>query len=351
MDDVTTAGVTIVTGGVGDSKPFREHIRDAGDDPDEWFYCDLTEHLHKNPGKSVEWHCDGKNENTQRIVIEQDGFETVFWLIFSALFGEAPDDNREYRKVFFHCRTGWHRASTVGMFLVCALNYLCHGATRVFNAQWFGLHDARGPEGWSAIADAAMAWASAPWQIMSGGRRPYDQLYAYTMCSKYPYCSAVFHRIYDHLSDMCPPPPPPPRNPASSSAPASISTPIAPTGPRQPATPPPPPVHAHDDTSRTHDDRVAQKPAWATFEPNVEVWWALFDEHNVDDKARQSLFALAQLSPEGYQSANSLVSKLIKKVSDGDILGNASAFVHAGCKHARHELDPRFADQKKARTR
>jgi len=72
----------------------------------------------------------------------------------------------------------------------------------------------------------------------------------------------------------------------------------------------------------------------------VRVWWELFDDHNVDIRARQSLFALAQYNEAGYKAANSLVSKLIKKFADGEYLENASAFIHSGCKHSRHDIDP-----------
>ena len=63
-------------------------------------------------------------------------------------------------------------------------------------------------------------------------------------------------------------------------------------------------------------------------------------EHNfrVDMGARMELTLLAQLSEPGYWEANSIISKLTKKVSDGQTFGNPSAFVHKSCKNARESL-------------
>ena len=80
---------------------------------------------------------------------------------------------------------------------------------------------------------------------------------------------------------------------------------------------------------------------WETFEPKVENWASTLEEFGVDIPARQSLFALAQHSREGYELANDLIAKLVKKVADRSWARNPSGFVHACCKNARHRLSPR----------
>ena len=52
------------------------------------------------------------------------------------------------------------------------------------------------------------------------------------------------------------------------------------------------------------------------------------------------LVMLAQLSVVGYEEANSIISKLIKKMSDGERLNNPSAFVHECVNKARKKLLP-----------
>ena len=56
-----------------------------------------------------------------------------------------------------------------------------------------------------------------------------------------------------------------------------------------------------------------EMPEWATFERDVTVWWSILNFWHVDDDAREALFALAQHSDQGYQAANELIGKLLKK--------------------------------------
>ena len=60
----------------------------------------------------------------------------------------------------------------------------------------------------------------------------------------------------------------------------------------------------------------------------------------VDENALQTLFSLAQYSEEGRRQANMVVSKLLKKEADNEVLNNPSAFVHASCQRARKDLHP-----------
>jgi hypothetical protein len=83
------------------------------------------------------------------------------------------------------------------------------------------------------------------------------------------------------------------------------------------------------------DDKL---PDWASFEPNVENWWQLFDKLNVDESARMSLFVLAQHSEQGFKEANQITLKLIKKVNESTHISNASAFVFSSVINAYHAM-------------
>ena len=81
-------------------------------------------------------------------------------------------------------------------------------------------------------------------------------------------------------------------------------------------------------------------PPWATFDRDVTVWWNLLEFWRVDTKARESLFALAQHSEKGYEAANELIGKLLKKKNDGaTFTSSASAFVFSCVLNARNRVD------------
>ena len=77
-------------------------------------------------------------------------------------------------------------------------------------------------------------------------------------------------------------------------------------------------------------------PAWATFQPTVECWWELLDEYNVDDAARQLLFALAQTN---FEAANDVIHKLLKKKNDGVTINNPSALIFTNVMNHRSQAD------------
>ena len=77
---------------------------------------------------------------------------------------------------------------------------------------------------------------------------------------------------------------------------------------------------------------------WESFEFDVESWKELLDDGNVDLNARRDLFLLAQYGEEGKKAANDILFKLVKKLTDGVPMNNASAFVHSCVKNARHRI-------------
>jgi hypothetical protein len=79
-------------------------------------------------------------------------------------------------------------------------------------------------------------------------------------------------------------------------------------------------------------------PAGKTLEFDIEHWDDTLTELGVDNTAQQELYLLAQFSQLGAKAANHVISKVLKKVADGDQVRNWSAFVHSCVKTARHDL-------------
>ncbi len=76
-------------------------------------------------------------------------------------------------------------------------------------------------------------------------------------------------------------------------------------------------------------------PRWCTFAQSIDVWYAELVSFDVDEIAQKELVLLSQLSERGYQEANAILGKLLKKQADGVFVGNASGFVHACVNNAR----------------
>jgi hypothetical protein len=93
------------------------------------------------------------------------------------------------------------------------------------------------------------------------------------------------------------------------------------------------------DRNREIDDDI-EVPEWVTFNQDAKVWHSYLEKMNVDESAQQSLFLLAQSSPDNYWEANSIISKLIKKVVDGRELRNPSGFVFSSVLNVRNNGKP-----------
>ena len=341
------AGITVVTGGADDVEAFYDHLVEAGEDHREWVYKDLREDLPKDPSLSVGHREDGTYAQTQRVVITQSGFMALLLWLVNLAFGIGSVGGHCYTKFFLHCRTGCHRASTVGAFLVEVLNYMMYNGNRQFNAQHFPLHKVYGRTGRFTLLKSAMSWASEPWDVKEGGRRSRKDLYAYEACMLEPTAAANWLGVYKQIDEWFPLTPSPPTVPPTLPPPIVSLTPTPPNVP-----PPPPPRERASSSSRVapepaYDHRGAESlPDWATFDKDPVVWWQLLDSLGCDENSRQSLFCLSQFSDLGYEAANSAISKLIKKKADGERVDNASALLHTLCKNARHELDPRYIEGK-----
>ena len=76
----------------------------------------------------------------------------------------------------------------------------------------------------------------------------------------------------------------------------------------------------------------------ATFERDPDAWKSYLIYQGADDTSIAEMFLLAQMSDAGWEKANTLMSKLLKKEADGEAFSNVSAFIHCGVQNARKEL-------------
>ena len=69
--------------------------------------------------------------------------------------------------------------------------------------------------------------------------------------------------------------------------------------------------------------------------PTIDHWLhVLHDQFHCDDQCLVKLQRLSWDSVLGYQPANMLIGKLLKAVNDDTPIGNRSAFIETGVKHA-----------------
>ena len=373
-------GITVVSCGRKDVKYFYDQLTDAGESHDEWEHCDLTKYLIKDPSTSVGHHEDGLFPQTQRCVVRQERFPEILIYFLNLACGCATDrPGQAFTKFLLSCESGWHRASTCGMFFCCLLNYIVRGGDRAFNANQFGLHDCYGKYGFPQRIDHAIQWSHVPWSMKDGGVVPRNSLFAYEACSIDPVASRNWNYVFDevdaaHSSEVGPDgvpfppsmsgtfpadvlpassapshsnvapslyqqirPPHPPTSPPPTHL-ASIERASASSGPADPSPPPPP------------EGNTDEPPEWFTFDRDITVWWRTLRNEGVDDNACKGLILLAQHSDDGYRAANALIAKLAKKRADGEVLTNPSGFIHKCSLNARHSIEKdQWSYSKKAR--
>ena len=71
----------------------------------------------------------------------------------------------------------------------------------------------------------------------------------------------------------------------------------------------------------------------------IEDWLVDLETLKVDKAARMQLVSLARMSEQGFNEAEHVISKLLKKVGEGRAADNLSVFVMTGCQNARKDID------------
>jgi hypothetical protein len=380
--------LSILTGGSEDADKFFKLV--GADEAARWHVVNLCEHLFKDPGTAVGHKEDYMYPRTQQCVISQRGFPDLIEVCLRIACGLEPmiglNGTDGSNKMFMMCRSGFHRASVVGKIMESYANKIADDdGGRRFNCMRFSLHNVTKSSDFKSVIDRAVKWAASPWTDVAYTGDKENDVFGFEACQSHPEAWSCWKDLYARVQDgwkaidhdlgvssvsagsasdgrgddgrkqrpggatwrhlpqstKCPPPRPPPRPPIA--PPPCVLL-------RRPATPPRHAVDALDaldDVDDDADDRLI--PEWATTTTDVEVWWQSFDRWEVDTNARKALYALAQYSVDGYQKANGIIGKLIKKDTDADLPRNTSAFVHSSVMHARNELDPWHGREKRAR--
>ena len=346
------AAVTIVTGGLEDVKAFDkklEKMKETG-----WWYADVRDSLQKDPADKVSPGEDYRSSNCIRVVVGQEQFPDVVDQVLQSV-------HNGYRMIFINCRSGKHRAATVGATCESLLNVMLdQTGSRLYNAMLFTLHDNNATWGvWAQQVDRAVEWSRGPWMEASS-----DELYGYrasrgspNSCQNFDAMmsmvistslldtSVVTEKMYKQLaagsSESKKPVPPVPKKP-------SYPPPFQKAWPKDTVEPPTkkqksdvqlpssqcrPSVSSASGSSGPQDEVKSGLPDWATFQSDVRVWWELFDYWGLDTDARQSLFLLSQTH---WKEANRIVWTLLKKKVDGHHVGNPSGFVYSSVMNSWH---------------
>ncbi|HIE68684.1 MAG TPA: hypothetical protein EYP98_00190 [Planctomycetes bacterium] len=97
------------------------------------------------------------------------------------------------------------------------------------------------------------------------------------------------------------------------------------------------PTDADEDEDEA-EAKAVQDDGWKSLTFDIDNWYDVLDSFGVDDTSQKELALLSQLSWEGAEESNQIISKLLKKHADGEEVRNPSAFVHRAVQNARNGL-------------
>ncbi len=325
------------------------------------FTCDHWHHWHVSPDLPRDPHAGGigHNENgthpvTIREVFAQDNFAELlqkmeYWCVDRFIeFG--PDGSG----LVVTSQRGEHRSDVVVRKLAEALNaVLSPSGHRLFNCMIFPLNEAYGWKSVQVRLDEAWKWREDPRTLIPStaekpkshsygwlevmlsqcARRNFEQLHKYerdTLLRQVD--SVIFRHVPDDIGLL-------------ESTHRSLTGPLEPTIDEKWE-------HvlreAHSDiiwvdgvayaplVKPQVDDRPP-RPPWASLDFDVDKWWDLLQEYDIDQTAQRNLFFLAQLSEAGKYQALDLLMKLQHKMYKNEIT-DASHWLHSSCSKARARL-------------
>ena len=257
------------------------------------------------------------------------------------------------------CHSGHHRADTAGNHLKDLINSVHdrHGR-RLFNCQLFAVGLAANHAEAQATTTNACNWSHDAWELVAAPSPGKQHLYGYKAAScdesasqrwhqvllardsKFPYCDVrAMDRVVMSVSDEDTP-----EAAVDEGCADDVASPTVESvdGPMK--------ASWHQRIQAYHHGRQLGNPssssqyetpleAWETTdETDVRRWKSVLDELNVDKPSYKELLLLAQYSSDGKDHANQIAGKLLKKASDNEVIGNASACVHACATQARYNM-------------
>jgi hypothetical protein len=292
--------VTLVSGSHDDRRWFQKEVNFR-----EWEVIELQEfwgdELNMDP------MLDYTDEFVIRNVIAQDGFPPAVAHIINCV--ASP-----YTMVNIFIVGDMHRSSVTSACAESQLNSLVHSTVapgyaplRAWNCNWFSFNRCSGNWTWQTQVDNICDWVHTGWELTVAPATEIE-MFGYLAATKSSssrsnwkeLCMVIegdFLRIWHEGW-------------ASESMP--------------------------QDGDR---DREIECPEWVTFNKDPKVWRKYLEKMWVDEPAQQSLFLLAQ---DDYWEANSIISKLIKKVVDKKPIHNPSGFVFSSVLTARSKGKPAY---------
>jgi len=250
-----------------------------------------------------------KEPHVQQIVFSQEGITPLCNTVMSEMLRR-----REAALIGLGCNKGMHRSGCAGEMLASQMNAITvwHFGkfVRLFNVMHWNLNEAYTAGVADDWVNHAIQWVDdRPW--MANEKPQLDQktqLWAYEACSRSP--GAIHHWEEIHKCAI-----------EIANLPNQWNNPL---------------WESFDDQNDNQVDD--QLPGWATFNKDVHVWIDTLNECWVDEMAQKELFLLSQHSDRGWEEANSIIAKLLKKQTDNDLPRNSSAFVHRAVLNARHTM-------------
>ena len=287
---------------------------------------DVRRDMPRDPSTYVKHGEDGTSENVQRAIFQQEGFPKAVLEVIEAVWKNPRQG--------VHCSKGLHRANVIARMAESVLNTLVdENGQRLFNCKHFPLCHADRPQQAREIIDDAVRWVAEPWCVMP---LPVE-LFGIAAATENPRSMANWQSVVDTCSSWYKPhvasePEEPPASPAALPA----DTPQAePPQKRQRTVDSPsraPGMQPRGSAGRSSYDVVgsagrsssdvveesAPAPPWVSFNKDAMNWDGFMKSHGLDEAARQEVFLLATHSDPGWRAANSFLTKLIKKHTDGD---------------------------------
>ena len=348
------------------TKVLRQFIDVYGDDSVE--FVDLR-NLLPNPldGKQerVRHGYDGTHQDTVVSVYSQARFAEVAIQLMELVCSQRPN----LKVVAVACTTSFHRADTMCRTLQDVLNSVQDLGERAFSALFFPTCNLSGYKELEKQVDWACSWSVNAWtDVPQRQHANYDEFTRYRPDAARQYAEvwAGVARMSEVLSptivevvdsddtvkvevvesaEMVQAPPALVRREPAYAPPAHLKRrePL----PRPPSPPPPLPKRSRPTTARpssSNDINLEPVPpmhmeSWEYVGPfDVVQWIDVLNKWGIDATSRMELILLGQLSAAGAEQANWIVSKLLKKAADGDVLQNPSAFLHSAVMKARYHL-------------
>ena len=137
MTAATPTTVTLVS--FGESKAHFSPFMSKVEERDDWFVLNVRTWLTRDPRSSVGKGEDGATEQTQKMVIGQEGFIALVLFCFNIVTG-ADSTAGTFHNLALYCTRGDHRSNVVCRMLESLLNSIVDfEGDRKFNANHFPL--------------------------------------------------------------------------------------------------------------------------------------------------------------------------------------------------------------------